>query len=128
MDDEQLTIQLSADCIALLDSDRETFATALRNELMEHVGEIEHFLPRYCTETREDFTEGQTDILDCDITVHDDGNGSLHISFYGYVYVGCKDMCHNVDHQDEFKFHIDKEGATITLEFPYPPSRDPDEY
>ena len=57
MDDEQLTIQLSGDCIALLASDRNAFAAALRNELMEHVDEIECFLPRYCTDTREDFTE-----------------------------------------------------------------------
>ena len=128
MDDEQLTIQLSQECMELLESDQKAFTHELQSELMEHIGDIEHFLPRYCTETREDFTEGQTNILDCDITVREDGSGSLYIVFYGYVHMGCRDMCHEVDHQDEFKFQLDKVGGTITLEFPFPPSREPDEF
>jgi len=127
MNDEHLTIQLSEECVESLSTDRDQFAKLLHEELSEHIDEIESYLPRYCTEMREDFTDGSTEILDCDIEVDDTGKGSLYINFYGYVHMGCKDMCHEVDHSEQVMFRVDSIQRTITLHFPHPPQRDPDE-
>ena len=125
--EDQLTIQLSAQCIALFSSDRESFVSALHKELMKQVDEIEEYLPRYCIDMREDFTDGST-VIEDNIKVENDGSGSINISFDGYVHMGCKDLCRSVEHEDSFSFTIDFENATLELEFPFPSTRDPDEF
>ena len=126
--EDKYSFQLSEQCIALLDEDRTAFYALLRDELIQHIGDIEWFLPRYCTEFREDYVDGQVNIPDYDITVDDNGVGSFYINFYGFVCMGCKDMDHEEEHVDRFNYSIDKNTRVITIDFPFPPEREPDEY
>ena len=128
MEDElELIINISAECIALLDDDLHAFPKHLADELIEHIEEIEGYLPRYCTEFREDYI-GEVTIPDYNITVEENGSGHIYICFYGYVCAGCRDADHSVEHEERVNFTIDKNAHTITLTYFYPPEREPDEY
>ena len=126
-DESQLTISLSAECVAQLDEDLTAFTKLFQEELTNHLEEIESYLPRYCTEFREDYI-GEVTIPDYNITVQDNGTGHIYICFYGYVSAGCRDADHSVEHEERVNFTIDKDTCTISLIFFYPPEREPDEY
>ena len=123
----QLALSLSAECVAQLDKDLAAFTKILQEELTDHLEEIERYLPRYCTDIRENYS-GEVTIPDYNITVQDNGTGHLFICFYGYVCAGCRNADHSVEHEERVNFTIDKNNHTMTLTFFYPPEREPDEF
>lgn len=128
MEEDSLTIDLPSECVEFYNVDNEAFVESLHQTLLENLRKIEFYLQRYCNNFREEFIDGSADIPVCDITIKDDNKGNLYITFDGYVHSGCRDADSEHDHADRFDFELAKDGSSITLFFPYPAERDPDQY
>ncbi len=128
MEEETLTIELPSECVEFYNEDEEAFIESLHQTLIDHYKKIEFYLPRYCNNYREEFSDDSASIEECDITLTEGNQGHLYISFDGYISAGCRDADTSMDHSQRIDFELTDDGSSITLFFHYLPERNPDEY
>ena len=73
--------------------------------------EQKRLLTGFCTSDRESFDDASAIVND--VTIDDDGNGSLDIGFTGSTYMGCRDMDIEHEHDEVVAFILDRDRETM---------------